>query len=197
MSKDKLHVWKIMISVHRLNAFLLTTGLPLFNITWRPAIEEYHQDDHQLAALSDSNNKTCLTLDHHELTRILFVGSLPVAYRSLYVDIHTNSGSLHFHGETCAHNYTTLMSHAGPKSGQSCRSFCGVPTICNLHTKNRNSAMTTFQFECMCAFQSCTELLLWLWGEPGAFMPPICEIEAVAYRPNWQVEQTGGNGIVV
>ena len=168
--------------------FLLTTGLPPFNITWRPVNEQYHQDDRLLAALSDSNNKTCLTLDHHDSPRILLVGSLPMAYRSLSVDIHTDSSSLCFHGETCAYNYTTLMSHVGSKSGQSCHSFCGVPTICNLYKKNTNSTMTTFQFECMCALQSCTELLLWLWGEPGAAMPRICEIEAVAYRPNWQVE---------
>ena len=173
-----------------LNVFLLSTGLP-FNITWRPAIEQYHQDDHQLDTLSDSNSKTCLTLDHQDSPRIILVGSLSVTYRRLYVDIHSYNSSLHFYGETCANNNFTLMSHVGSQSGQTCRSFCGVPTICNLYEKQiTNSTINTFRYACICAVQSCTELLLWIWGEPGAVVAGICEIEVVSSRPNWYNEQT-------
>ena len=163
-----------------------TLGLPL-NISWRPAIEQDHDIYDQLAALSDSNNKTCLSLDHNLLpgSHVLFVGSLPVQYRSLHVTLQTGIRSLHFHGDnTCSRYSSSLLSHVGPKFGPPCRPFCGVPTTCNLvERQETNSRMVTFHFECLCAVKSCTEIFLWLWEKPGAEIPAdICEIEVVGYK---------------
>ena len=159
------------------------SGLP-FNISWRPAIEHDHDSYDQLAALSDSNNKACLSLDHNLLpeSHVLFVGSLPVHYRSLYVTVQTSIRSLHFHGDnTCSRYSSSILSHVGPKSGPPCRPFCGVPTACNLmESQETNPTMVTFHFECSCAVRICTEILLWVWQEPGAEIPTdICEIEVV------------------
>ena len=157
-----------------------------FNISWRPAIEHDHDGYDQLAALSDSHNKTCMSLDHNLLSgsHALFVGSLPVAYKSLRVTLKTSTRSLHFQGgSTCSRYSSSLLSHVGPKSGPPCRPFCGVPTTCNLvERQGTYSRMVTFHFECLCAAQKCTEILLWLWEEPGAEIPAkICEVEVAGY----------------
>ena len=151
-----------------------------FTITWRPAIEQHHLSYDRLASLSDSNHETCLSLDPHYSaeSRILFLGSLRETYRSLNITINTSGRSLRFHGDTCADRTSVLMIHAGPKSGSTCRPFCGVPATCNLKEKpDINAASVTFQFNCMCPVESCSEILLWLWVEPDVGMPRVCEIE--------------------
>ena len=162
------------------------SGLP-FNISWRPAVEQNYQGYDGLAALSDSNNNTCLILDHNRLSgsHVFFIGSLPMQYRSLYVTVPTSNRSLHFQGDdTCNHYASSLLSHVGPKSGQSCHPFCGVPTTCDLMERHETHSTTaSFYFECLCGVQSCTEILLWLWQEPVAELPAdICEIEVTGYN---------------
>ena len=159
---------------------LLTTALQI-GITWRPAIQHYDPGHGEMSAISDHNNATCLTFMN---SRVLLVGSLRVMYKTLHVAVHTNYRSLRFHGETCANVSSVLMSHVGPENGSSCNPFCGVPTVCRFKgNHDTDSIITTSHFECVCAAQSCSEILLWVWGEPGELVRSVCEIEVLEY--NW------------
>ena len=161
----------------------LTTGLRLpFNITWKTAIERRHLEFDQLIVLSDFNNDTCLNVDihHFEEFRILLVGSLPLTFKTLHVAIHSKDHSFRFHGDICA-DKSVLMSHVGPKSGLTCRPFCGVPIACEVtDIHDTDSTLVTFRFKCMCQQKICSEILLWLWARPGAVMPSVCEIEVLS-----------------
>ena len=151
-----------------------------FNITWRPATEQYNPGCDHLVALSDSNNETCLNVDNSCLVdlRILLVGSLSKIFKTLHVAIHTSDRLFRIHGGTCADKWV-LMSHVGPKSGITCRPFCDVPTTCNLEgTQYIDSTLITFRFHCFCPEESCSELLLWIWSGPNTVIPSVCEIEA-------------------
>ena len=176
--KAAIVCYKSNVSLLSNKMYFLTTDLSTA-ITWRPAIEQHNPSYEQLAALSDFNQETCLSLDSHFSveSRVLFVGSFSETYKNLHVSIHTRGPSLHFHDDTCTDKTLVLMTHAGPKTGFTCRHFCGVPTTCNLKEKpDINAASVTFQFNCMCPVAGCSELLLWLWVEPDVAMPSICEI---------------------
>ena len=122
-----------------------------------------------------------MKLDHLLKSRGLLVGSLSWSYRNLYVLIHTNSSSIQFHDGACGHDSpSVLMSHVGFRSGFPFRDLCVIPSVC--HLRNRlltNTILFTFQFECMCTSEHCSELLLWLWPQPGAAISTVCEIEVV------------------
>ena len=147
-------------------------------ITWKTAINQSQAGNNEMVALSDSNNATCLDLSHLLMSRVLLVGSFAASYRSILVTICTSSNSLYFHGDMCAQESSVLMSHVGSEPGSSCHDFCGVPTICDLKDKKvSDDALITFHFECTCATQLCSELLLWLWAQPGSSIPTVCEID--------------------
>ena len=170
--------------IHNRNC-LLTTDL-LFEITWRPAMQHFDPENDKISAISDHNNETCLTLGlHYSMdSRILLIGSLFVMYKTLYVAAYTNIRSFTFYGESCANDSSVLMSHVGPEPGSTCHPFCGVPNVCSIKERqDTDSIITTFHFECVCAVQSCSEILLWLWRKPGELVTNVCEIEVLGY--NW------------